>query len=103
MTLPEVSGKDQASDLRENKQTLLAITASEMGVDLSKYHKANLSKEEITEAIALLEKSGVLGSVRAKSEKLIADAKEGLSQVVPDSDERKLIFEMVDFFITRGY
>ncbi|MCZ9312620.1 MAG: polyprenyl synthetase family protein [Methanocorpusculum sp.] len=103
MTPPEVSGKDQASDLRENKQTLLAITAREMGVDLSKYHKDHLSQEEIAEAIALLEESGVLGKVRGISEKLIADSKAGLANVVPESEERDLIFEMVDFFITRGY
>ena len=103
MTPPEISGKDQASDLRENKQTILAITAREMGVDLSKYHKENLTKEEIAEAIALLEESGVLGKVRSISEKLIADSKAGLANVVPASEERDLIFEMVDFFITRGY
>ncbi|HJK61346.1 MAG TPA: polyprenyl synthetase family protein, partial [Methanocorpusculum sp.] len=82
---------------------ILAITAREMGVDLSKYHKENLTKEEIAEAIALLEESGVLGKVRSISEKLIADSKAGLANVVPASEERDLIFEMVDFFITRGY
>ena len=99
---PEVSGKNQASDLRENKQTIVAITAREMGVDLSKYHKADLSAEEIAEAVALLESSGVLPAVRAKSEKLIADAKNGLS-VIPESESKALILEMVDFFISREY
>lgn len=103
LTPSEVSGKDQASDLRENKQTLLAITAREMGVDLSKYHKADLSKEEIAEAINLLTDTGVLDKVRGISEKMISDAKCGLADVVPDSEARKLIFDMVDFFITRGY
>ena len=98
----EVSGKNQASDLRENKQTIVAITAREMGVDLSKYHKADLSAEEIAEAIELLESSGVLPAVRAKSGKLIADAKNGLS-VIPDSESKELILEMVDFFISREY
>ena len=98
----DVSGKNQASDLRENKQTIVAITAREMGVDLSKYHKADLSAEEIAEAIALLEDSGVLPAVRAKSEKLIADAKNGLA-VIPDSESKNLILEMVDFFISRNY
>ncbi len=98
----DVSGKNQASDLRENKQTIVAITAREMGVDLSKYHKADLSAEEIAEAIALLEDSGVLPAVRQKSEKLIADAKNGLA-VIPDSESKNLILEMVDFFISRNY
>ena len=98
----DVSGKNQASDLRENKQTIVAITAREMGVDLSKYHKADLSAEEIAEAIALLEDSGVLPAVRQKSEKLIADAKNGLS-VVPDSEYKTMMMELVDFFIARDY
>jgi geranylgeranyl diphosphate synthase type I len=103
MTPPEISGKNQASDLRENKQTLLAIIAREMGVDLSKYHKDQLSQDEIAEAIALLEKSGVLKKIRDISEKLIVDSKKNLMNVVPESEERDLIFEMIDFFITRGY
>ena len=102
LTPSDVSGKNQASDLRENKQTIVAITAREMGVDLSKYHKADLSAEEIAEAIALLEGSGVLPAVRQKSEKLIADAKNGLA-VIPDSESKNLILEMVDFFISRNY
>ena len=102
LTPSDVSGKNQASDLRENKQTIVAITAREMGVDLSKYHKADLSAEEIAEAIALLEDSGVLPAVRQKSEKLIADAKNGLA-VIPDSESKNLILEMVDFFISRNY
>lgn len=102
VTPAEVSGKNQASDLRENKQTIVAITARDMGVDLSKYHKADLSAEEIAEACALLESSGVFAKVRGMSEKLIADAKAGLS-VIPDSEEKTLIFEMVDFFIARNY
>ena len=98
----DVSGKNQASDLRENKQTIVAITAREMGVDLSKYHKADLSAEEIAEAIALLEDSGVLPAVRQNSEKLIADAKNGLS-VVPDSEYKTMMMELVDFFISREF
>ncbi len=102
LTPTDVSGKNQASDLRENKQTIVAITARDMGVDLSRYHKTDLSAEEIAEAIELLESSGVLPAVRQKSEKLITDAKNGLS-VIPDSDSKALILEMVDFFISRDY
>ncbi len=98
----EVSGKDQASDLRENKQTILAIVARESGVDLSKYHKPNLSKVEIAEAIELLETTGVLDKVRNISKKLITDAKSGLS-VLPDSEEKDMILQMADFFIARSY
>ena len=98
----EVSGKDQASDLRENKQTILAILAREAGVDLSVYHKPKLSKEEIAEAIHLLETSGVLDKAHGIAEKLIADSKAGM-HVLPDSEAKTLIMEMADFFIARGF
>ncbi len=98
----EVSGKNQASDLRENKQTIVAIAAREAGVDLSKFHKADLTAEEIAEAISLLEEAGVLSAVRAKAERLIADAKNGLS-VIPESESKNLILEMVDYFLSRNY
>ncbi|HJJ90396.1 MAG TPA: polyprenyl synthetase family protein [Methanocorpusculum sp.] len=103
MTPSEISGKDQASDLRENKQTLLAITAREMGVNLSKYHKERLSQEEINEAITHLEEVGVLNKVRGISEKLITESKELITSVVPESEERELLFEMIEFFIKRRY
>ena len=73
-----------------------------MGVDLSKFHKADLSSEEIAEAVSLLEGAGVLDAVRAKSEKLISDAKNGLS-VIPDSEYKTMMMELVDFFIARDY
>ena len=98
----EVSGKDQASDLRENKQSVLAILARDGGIDLSAYHKPDLSKEEIADAINLLETSGVLDKARGMAEKLINDSKAGLS-VLPDSEAKTLIMEMADFFIARRY
>lgn len=99
---PDVSGKNQASDLRENKQTIVAITAREAGVDLSKYHKADLSQEEIAEAISVLDEAGVLLAVKEKAETLINDAKKGLD-VIPESDAKALILEMVDYFLIREY
>ena len=102
LTPSDVSGKNQASDLRENKQTIVAVTAREMGVDLSKFHKADLSADEIAEAVSLLEGSGVLDAVRQKSEKLISDAKNGLS-VIPDSEYKTMMMELVDFFISREF
>ena len=103
MTPREISGKDQASDLRENKQTLIAITAREMGVDLSPYHKKSLTQDEISDVISLLNKSGVISKINDISEKLISESKTKLYDAIPPSSERDLIVDMVNFFIKRTY
>ncbi|MDO5843543.1 MAG: polyprenyl synthetase family protein [Methanocorpusculum sp.] len=102
LTVPsDISGKNQGSDLRENKQTIIAILAREAGVDLSKYKKAELSKEDIDEAVALLTSAGVVEKSKGISQKLIDDAKQGLS-VISDSGEKSMILDMVDYFINRS-
>lgn len=103
LTAPtEVLGKPQGSDLCENKQSAVAILAREAGVDLAKYHKPELSSEEIAEAISLLEKAGTLEKIRVYSEKIIEEAKAGLA-CFADSEEKILLFEMADYFIARNY
>lgn len=96
----EVSGKNRASDLRENKQTIVAIYAREAGVDLSKYHKPDLSDAEIDEAISLLEDAGVFARINELSDKLIASAKAGLA-VLPESEEKEMLKALADLFAAR--
>ncbi|HJJ47094.1 MAG TPA: polyprenyl synthetase family protein [Methanocorpusculum sp.] len=100
MAPAEILGKNQASDLRENKQSFVVLTAKEKDIDLSKYYKSNLSAEEIAEAVQLLTDAGIISECRSYAEKLIDDAKHELS-LFPDSEEKKLMAEMADFFITR--
>ncbi|WP_292518120.1 polyprenyl synthetase family protein [Methanoculleus sp.] len=96
----EKSGKDQASDIREGKQTLIAIRAREKGIDLVPYRRS-LSAEEINDLIARLEGAGVIDEVRARAVERAAVAKEALS-ILPDSEEKNLLSEIADFFIDRG-
>lgn len=98
---PETSGKDRASDLREGKQTLIAITAREKGLDLSKY-RHTLTGAEINAAIAELEKTGVIDDVRRIAEERVATAKRSLS-VLPESMERTYLEEIADYFLTRSF
>jgi geranylgeranyl diphosphate synthase type I len=98
---PETSGKDRASDLREGKQTLIAITAREKGLDLSKY-RHTLTGAEIDAAIAELEKTGVIDDVRRIAEERVATAKRSLS-VLPESMERTYLEEIADYFLTRSF
>ena len=97
---PDVLGKNRASDLRENKQTIVSVFAREAGVDLSAYHKPDLTEAEISEVISSLENAGVFAKAAAYSAKLIADAKAGLS-VFPDSDEKQMLCAMADLFVVR--
>jgi len=95
------SGKDQASDIREGKQTLIAIEARLRGVDLKPYRRP-LTPDEITALISLLTKEGVIAAVQEEADSMIRSAVEGLS-VLPDSEEKKLLTEIAWFFIRREY
>lgn len=96
----EKSGKDRASDIREGKQTLIAITARERGLDLAPYQR-ELTGAEIDDLIARLEDAGVIDEVRATANERAVVAKEALS-ILPDSEEKRLLGEIADFFINRG-
>jgi geranylgeranyl diphosphate synthase type I len=97
----EKSGKDRASDIREGKQTLIAIRAREKGFDLAPYQR-DLTEEEIDDLIARLEDAGVIGEVRETAARRATVAKEALS-VLPDTEAKRLLNEIADFFINRGF
>lgn len=101
MASSEKSGKDQASDIREGKQTLIAITAREKGIDLKPWRRP-LSKDEIASLISMLTEKGVISSVQNEAEQMITSAVEGLS-VLQDTVEKHLLVELAWFFIRRDY
>jgi len=97
----EKSGKDQASDIREGKQTLIAITAREKGIDLKPWRRS-LSKDDIVSLIALLNEKGVIHSVEQEANDMISSAINGLS-VLRDTTEKKLLAELAWYFVKRDY
>jgi geranylgeranyl diphosphate synthase type I len=101
LTPAEKSGKDQASDLREGKQTLLMIRAREKGLDLKKYQRA-LSPKDIDAAIRELTDAGVIDEVKKTASDLVADSNRHLS-VLPPSKERQLLMDIGEFFVTRSF
>jgi geranylgeranyl diphosphate synthase type I len=101
LTPAEKSGKDQASDLREGKQTLLMIKAREKGLDLKKYQR-DLSPADIQEAIRELTAAGVIDEVKQIAADLVAATNRHLS-VLPASKERQLLMDVGEFFVTRSY
>jgi len=101
LTPSEKSGKDQASDLREGKQTLIMIKAREKGLDLQKYRR-ELSKADIDEAIRELTESGVIPEVKQIAADLVKDSNRHLG-LLPASKERQLLMDIGEFFVTRSY
>jgi geranylgeranyl diphosphate synthase type I len=101
LTPAEKSGKDQASDLREGKQTLLMIKAREKGLDLSKYRR-DLSPADIDTAIRELTDAGVIDEVKKVASDLVSASNKHLS-VLPPSKERQLLMDIGEFFVTRSF
>ena len=101
MAPAQQSGKDQASDIREGKQTLIAITAREKGVDLTSYRR-QLSADEIVSLIKKLESSHVIEEVQKTADTMVKDALDGLL-VLRDCPERQLLSDLAYYFIQRGY
>lgn len=97
----EKSGKDQASDLREGKETLLVIRAREKGINLEKYRR-ELSKADIQTAIEELTGAGVIEDVKGIARQLVTDSNRHLS-VLPASKERQLLMDIGEFFVSRSY
>ena len=95
------SGKDQASDIREGKQTLIAIRAREKGIDLTPYQH-NLTSEEIQEIISLLTDAGIIAEVTTQAQAYVDSGIAGLS-ILPDSMEKELLMRVAQFFIDRIY
>ena len=101
ITPAEKSGKDQASDLREGKQTLLMIKAREKGLDLSKYRR-DLSPADIQAAIQELTGAGVIDEVKKAASDLVNASNRHLT-VLPPSKERQLLMDIGEFFVTRSF
>ena len=101
ITPAEKSGKDQASDLREGKQTLIMIKAREKGLDLSKYRR-ELSPADIKAAIKELTDAGVIDEVKDIARNLVADSNKHLA-ILPASKERQLLMDIGELFVTRSF
>ena len=101
LTPAEKSGKDQGSDLREGKQTLIMIMAREKGVDLLKYRR-ELSPADIRAAIRELTDAGVIDDVKKKACGLVTDSNRLLA-VLPATKERALLMDVGEFFVTRSF
>ncbi len=104
----DVLGKPVGDDLREGKKTLIIVHALKKGDDrqrktiLDSLGNAKSSDEQIHEAIDTLKEIGSIEYSRAHAERLVQVAKAELDSF-PDSDVKRVLFELADFFIARSF
>ena len=107
LTVPSAQlGKQRGSDLVEDKETLITLHARQQGVDvdglLDADHPDELSEAEVETAVATLEEAGSIEYARTTAKELVAESKSRL-EVLPDNESRRLLRDIADYLITRGY
>lgn len=102
MAPEKVSGKRQGGDLIEAKKTLIMIHAFAHNVPVKVFGKKDATEEQISESIALLEKSGSIEYARSRAEEMVARGKKAL-QVLPDSKAKATLLELADYMVRRQY
>ena len=107
LTVPsEKLGKQRGSDLVENKETLITLHARQQGIDVDDLVETDdvdaVTEAEIDEAVETLEAVGSIDWAREKARDLTERSKDHLS-VLPDNDARRLLEELADYLINRGY
>ncbi|NHX35969.1 MULTISPECIES: geranylfarnesyl diphosphate synthase [Halolamina] len=107
LTVPsEELGKQRGSDLVGEKETLITLHARQQGVDVDNLVDAgtadDLTETEVADAVATLEEAGSIEYARSKAEELTANSKEHLD-VLPDNEASRLLADLADYLINRGY
>jgi geranylgeranyl diphosphate synthase, type I len=102
ITPENVSGKRQGGDLIEAKKTLIMIHAFAHNVTVPVFGKKDATQEQISEAIAALQKSGSIEYARLRAEEMVQKGKRAL-QVLPDSKAKATMQELADYMVRRQY
>jgi len=107
LTVPsEELGKQRGSDLVEDKETLITLHARGQGVDVDGLVDAEtpaaVTEAEVEMAVDALEAAGSIDYAREMAVDLTERSKEHLS-VLPDNEPRRLLEDIADYLIARGY
>ena len=94
-------GKPIGSDLIKGKKTLIAIHALNAGVNINIFGKGTATKEEIENAIKVLEDSGSIEYARNFAKLYIDDAKTKLN-VLKESQAKDILISIADYVIERN-
>jgi geranylgeranyl diphosphate synthase type I len=103
LTAPQkVLGKRRGGDLVEGKKTLIMIHALDHGVEVGVFGKKDAARQEIEEALSVLEKSGSIDYARSRAANLVNRGKQALD-ALSDSPAKMLLLDLADYMIRRGY
>jgi len=94
------TGKPRASDLRENKSTIVTIHAHKRGVDTSLPEEAD--DEEVEAKIEEIRDAGSVDYARRRAESLVGEAKVRLNDL-PETQERETLVRLADYLLERRY
>jgi len=101
----EALGKDFRSDITEGKRTLIAVHAlrhspqsSELAAILSSHTTAPTM---LSCAVEIMQDAGSFDFARDYAIGLVNKAKAGLAGILPESESKKLLLSMAEFFIIR--
>lgn len=101
----ESVGKDFRSDITEGKRTFAALHAlrnSHDGDELEQILSAKSKNPEVLErAVQIMRDAGSIDAAREYASKLSSDAKALLEGAIEDSDEKKILVGMADYFVER--
>ncbi|HID71985.1 MAG TPA: polyprenyl synthetase family protein, partial [Thermoplasmata archaeon] len=99
-------GKPKWSDIRKGKKTLMVIHALQHASDEEKkilkkaLGKRNASDEEVEASVSVMEKLGSISNARKLAKEYRDKAKKCLEKI-PDSEYRRLLFDLTDFMVER--
>ncbi|MCL7414764.1 MAG: polyprenyl synthetase family protein [ANME-2 cluster archaeon] len=102
VTPEDVLGKIRGSDLMEGKQTLIAIHARDSNVKLDVFGKRDAAREEIDDALKMLEDSGSIDYARTTAHNFVAEGKAKLS-ILPESKAKDILLALADYMIERKF
>jgi geranylgeranyl diphosphate synthase type I len=101
----EATKKDFRSDITEGKRTLVAVHAlqhSASSVELKSILAAHtIDEQELAQAVGIMQSAGSIDYAREYALTLASEAKRELTEVIPDSNARRLLLSMADFFVDR--
>ncbi|MCX8206214.1 MAG: polyprenyl synthetase family protein [Methanothrix sp.] len=103
LTVPEdILGKRLGGDILEGKKTMIIIDALSKGVRLEIFGKGQASQDQLREAISALRRCGSIDYARLRAEEFVERGKRALD-VLEDSPAKRLLLELADYMIRRGY
>ena len=93
-------GKDWGSDLLKGKKTLIVIKAMEKGVRLETFGKGKASFEEIRRDVKRLIECGAIDYAKKRAKEFVENGKKHL-EILPDSEQRRILMNLADYLVTR--